>query len=156
MKVDFHQLNSVANDKLKYAVIVAQYQGQWVLAKHKQRDTWEVPGGRREDDELIAQTADRELREETGAITYRMFPVCEYSVASADTSPSYGRLYYAEIAHLGQLPDTEIGEVAFFRELPTALTYPQIQPKLVDKVLQWAHYELSRPETLKALLLNNL
>ena len=43
--------------------------GKWVFCKHKERDTYEVPGGHREAGENILETAKRELQEETGAIT---------------------------------------------------------------------------------------
>jgi len=38
-----------------------------VFCKHKDRDTFEFPGGHREKDEKIEETAKRELWEETGA-----------------------------------------------------------------------------------------
>ena len=52
---------------LKFAVIIAKSQGKWVFCKHKERNTYEVPGGRREPNESILETAKRELSEETGA-----------------------------------------------------------------------------------------
>ena len=33
------------NLPITFSVIVSQYQGKWVLCQHKQRSTWEVPGG---------------------------------------------------------------------------------------------------------------
>lgn len=50
---------------LKFAVIISKTNGKWVFCKHKERDTYEIPGGHREKDELIFETAKRELREET-------------------------------------------------------------------------------------------
>ena len=64
MKVKFFDLN--ADKPLKYAVICARYNGKWVFCKHKNRDTYEIPGGHREDGEDIEATAKRELWEETG------------------------------------------------------------------------------------------
>lgn len=53
------------DDKLlKFAVIISKAKGKWVFCKHKDRDTYEVPGGHREKEELIFDTANRELREE--------------------------------------------------------------------------------------------
>ena len=42
MKVKFFDLN--ADKPLKYAVICARYNGKWVFCKHKERDTYEIPG----------------------------------------------------------------------------------------------------------------
>ena len=36
---------------LKFAVIISKANGKWVFCKHKERDTYEVPGGHREKDE---------------------------------------------------------------------------------------------------------
>lgn len=37
---------------LKFAVIISKTNGKWVFCKHKERDTYEVPGGHREKDKL--------------------------------------------------------------------------------------------------------
>ena len=38
---------SIADELLKFAVIFAKTQNKYVFCKHKDRDTWEVPGGHR-------------------------------------------------------------------------------------------------------------
>ena len=65
LEVKFY--DSVDDSLLKFAVIVSQSNGKWVFCKHKERDTYEVPGGHREAGESILETAKRELQEETGA-----------------------------------------------------------------------------------------
>ena len=55
------------HEKLKFAVICAKCEGKFVLCKHKMRDTLEFPGGHREAEEFVVDTAERELKEETGA-----------------------------------------------------------------------------------------
>ena len=55
--------NSVEDSLLKFAVIISKSIGKWVFCKHKERDTYEVPGGHREDGESILETAKRELQE---------------------------------------------------------------------------------------------
>lgn len=37
--------DKAADDLLKFAVIIARQDGKWIFCKHKQRDTYELPGG---------------------------------------------------------------------------------------------------------------
>ena len=60
---------------LKFAVIISKSNGKWVMCKHKERDTYEVPGGHREEGEDILDTAKRELQEETGAVKFNLEPL---------------------------------------------------------------------------------
>lgn len=78
MQVNFY--DKVEDELLKFAVILSRHNGKWVFCKHKERDTYECPGGRREPGETIEETANRELREETGALEYKIEPICVYSV----------------------------------------------------------------------------
>lgn len=135
MRTDFFDIGQVDDNELKFAVISAMFQGKWIFVKHKHRDTWEIPGGHREICEDINATAKRELFEETGAKTFEIKPICDYSV-TRDNEASYGRLFYAEIKELGDLPDLEIGNIELFDELPERLTYPDIQPFLYKRVLR--------------------
>lgn len=132
--IKFYKLNRVGNDRLKYAIIVASYAGRWVFVKNKNRNTWEMPAGHREKDEDIIDTASRELREETGAEDFEMIPVCIYSVTENNIE-SFGQLFFANIYSMGKLPNFEIGERRLFDHIPDKLTYPQVQPRLFDKVM---------------------
>ena len=78
MEIKFY--DNVEDALLKFAVIISKANGKWVFCKHKERDTYEAPGGHREKGELILDTAKRELREETGAIDFTIRPICAYSV----------------------------------------------------------------------------
>lgn len=78
MEVKFYE--NAEDNLLKFAVIVSKANGRWVFCKHKERNTYEVPGGHREDGETILETAKRELREETGAVDFDIQPICVYSV----------------------------------------------------------------------------
>ena len=49
--------DQVSDKLLKFAVIISKTKGKWVFCKHKERDTYEVPGGRREENETILETA---------------------------------------------------------------------------------------------------
>lgn len=137
MEVKFY--NCVEDSLLKFAVIVAKHNGNWVFCKHRERNTYEVPGGHREANEIILDTTKRELLEKTGTCEYEIKPICVYSVigktrVNDSGRESYGMLYYADIKTFGKLPKSEIEKVCFFENLPTEMTYPLIQPKLVDKV----------------------
>lgn len=70
---------------LKFAVIISQSNGKWVFCKHKERDTYEAPGGHREIGEDILETAKRELQEETGATRFDIKPICVYSVTGKNS-----------------------------------------------------------------------
>ena len=136
MEVKFYKLGEISDEKYKFAVVSAAYKGKWIIVRHKDRQTWEIPGGRREEDEDINVTAARELFEETGAVDYEIKPVCDYSV-TIDGVTSYGRLFYAEVIEIGELPYSEIREVKFLKRMPENLTYAGIQPKLHSKILEY-------------------
>ena len=57
LEVKFY--DTVDDSLLKFAVIISQSNGKWVFCKHKERDTYEVPGGHREAGENILETAKR-------------------------------------------------------------------------------------------------
>lgn len=130
MNLQFFDVKDVKDEELKIAVIVAKYKGKLVLCKHKDRITWELPGGHREAGETILEAARRELYEETGAKEFSITPVCAYRVSR------YAMLYYAEIENFDELPESEIECVEFFDELPENLTYPSIHPDLYDKAIK--------------------
>lgn len=132
---------TVEEQVLKFAVIISRADGKWVFCKHKDRNTYEVPGGHREENESILETAKRELYEETGAIEYDLRPVCVYSVigrtrVNQTGEETFGMLYYAEIRKFEQELHSEIEKVELFEELPEAWTYPDIQPLLIREYLR--------------------
>lgn len=90
--------DEVVDELLKFAVIIAKSKGKWVFCKHKERDTYEIPGGHREEQETIETTAKRELCEETGATQYSLIPICVYSETgknrvNATGEETFGMLY---------------------------------------------------------------
>lgn len=134
MEVNFYGEGHVGNEQLKFAVIVSRYNGKWILCKHEDRNTWEIPGGTREEGEDIDFTASRELEEETGAIEYDIKPICIYGVTRVEER--FGKLFFAEVKSLNPVLQSEIELIDFFDELPDNLTYPDIQPKLFRRVLE--------------------
>jgi nucleoside triphosphatase YtkD len=136
METKIYDLGIVDDEELKFVVIVSKFKDKFVFARHKERKTWEVPGGHRELNEDINDTAARELKEETGAIKFNIKPIGDYSVKRENIDINYGRLYYAEIDEIGELPDLEIGEIALFDDMPKDLTYAEIVPALFDRALK--------------------
>lgn len=153
METKVYKCGEIDNCRLGFAVIHAEYKGKLVFVRHKEGDTWEIPGGHRELKEDIYITASRELYENTGAVKYVIEPVCDYSVTKGEVT-TYGRLFYARITELGQLPESEIIEVTLMKEMPESLTYPDIQPQLQQKVLQYMSEKLI--ESLKKDKVRNI
>ena len=72
--------DAVPEETIGFAVIATQVGEQWVYCRHRQRTTWEIPGGHIEPGETALQAAERELREETGAVSFTLTPVCAYGI----------------------------------------------------------------------------
>ncbi len=128
--------DEAADDLLKFAVIIAKKDGKWIFCKHKERDTYELPGGHRERGETILEAARRELQEETGAVDFTMEPVCIYSVKGKTRvnqnaeEETYGMLYVADVFSLSEI-HSEIEKIIVTDQLVDRWTYPLIQPKLI-------------------------
>jgi 8-oxo-dGTP pyrophosphatase MutT (NUDIX family) len=80
-----------------------------LLVRHSYREGWFLPGGRPEFDETLAQTAKREVREETGS-----------SISEAELFGVYSRLseslsnhvvVFVATPHETSLPTTTPGEI---------------------------------------------
>ena len=139
LEVKFY--DTVDDNLLKFAVIISQSNGKWVMCKHKERDTYEVPGGHRENGEDILETAKRELQEETGAVKFDIEQLCVYSVTGKNSinengEETFGLLCFAEIREFSGELHCEMEKVVLMDELPENWTYPLIQPKLIEKYLQ--------------------
>lgn len=137
LEINFYE--HVQDDLLEFAVIISKTNGKWVFCKHKQRDTYEVPGGHREKGETIFETARRELVEETGAVDFAIKPVCVYSVKGKtrinkqDDDETFGMLFVADIVSFEEELHSEIEKIIITDTLVENWTYPLIQPRLIDE-----------------------
>ena len=143
MEVKFY--DTVNDELLKFAVVISKSNGKWVFCMHKERDTYEVPGGHREAGENILEAAKRELQEETGAVKYEIKPICVYSVIGKTRvnntgEETFGMLYFAEITEFAKELDSEMEKVVLMDKLSENWTYPLIQPKLIEKYLQMKNF----------------
>jgi len=134
-KVNFLDPLSVPEENLTYSIVCSQYQNNWVFVRHRLRNTWEMPAGHIEEKESALQAARRELYEETGATEFGLRLIADYS-CDWKGEVKYGRIFFANIHHLGKLPISEIAEVQFFKDLPEELTYPDIQNLVFEKVIE--------------------
>jgi len=124
---------------MKYVVIVTRYDGQWVLVRHRERDTYEVPGGHIEPGETPEAAARRELYEESGATEYELAFVSCYVVKN-NCRTDGGFVNFADVVAFEdspKLPDEVMAERRLFEALPKTLTYPAIQPALHKHVIDW-------------------
>ncbi len=133
--------NQIDENLLKFAVIISKYQGKWVFCKHKERSTYEIPGGHREAGESIYESAKRELMEETGALRFFLDPICVYSVTGKNRvnqtgEETFGMLFFANIYEFSDSLASEIELVKLFDSLPQEWTYPQIQPYLIEEYIK--------------------
>lgn len=129
LEVKFYE--QVDDALLKFAVILSRTQGKWVFCKHRERTTYEIPGGHREAGETIRETAERELREETGAVEFDMEQVGVYSVKTEE-SETFGMLFVADIFSFEDI-HSEIESILITENLVEQWTYPLIQPKLLEE-----------------------
>ena len=139
MQVKFYE--KADDSLLKFAVIISKHNGKWVFCKHKDRNTYEIPGGHREENEAILETAKRELKEETGALEFSISPICVYSVIGKNRvnqtgEETYGMLFLADIKTFENELHSEMESILFFDDLPFEWTYPQIQPLLIQEYLR--------------------
>ncbi len=133
-EVKFYE--NIEHDLLKFAVIISKSQNQYVFCRHRDRDTWEIPGGHREAGENIIDTAKRELYEETGALEFDIEPICVYSVTASDNFDgleTFGMLFFADIKYFESTLHNEIEKISMMDELPARWTYPNIQPALMTE-----------------------
>lgn len=139
--VRFLDMGSVGDEELKIVLIAARYQGKWVFCRHKDRATWEIPGGHIEPSETPEEAALRELYEETGAKAAVLTRVRPYAVSRP------GMIFYAEIQTLEALPKHfEMAEICLSERLMDHLTYPAIHEPVYKHVQAWMNLQSKADE----------
>ena len=67
-----------------------------------------------------------------------MSPSVRWSLWRPTEDPSFGALFFADVWELEELPaGSEMAECRLMEALPEELTYPEIQPTLLERVRQW-------------------
>lgn len=120
-------------DPLKFVVVFAHMDGQWLFVRHKRRETWETAGGHIEPGETAEAAARRELFEEAGATEFTIRPAFDYWACDAKGA-SFGAVFLAEVSALTPQTDYEMAECGLFNALPSNVTYPDITPMLFDAI----------------------
>jgi len=133
MHIKASKVGQVNEEDVKFVVICIKFKSQWLLVRHKERTTWEMPGGHIEGEESTQTAALRELYEETGIIKEEIEIICDYEVYDDDRF-SYGRLFYSCAEEFGELPGFEIEEVRLFNDFPENSTYPLIYEILITQI----------------------
>lgn len=121
------------SETMDIVIIASIYKNQWVYCRHKDRKTFEFPGGKTENGESSLCSARRELYEETGAIDYDIKFV-SYFELYINNQKKMGVLFLANIYKFSHLPGYEIQELLFTENTPHNLTYPEYQNTLVSKI----------------------
>ena len=126
--------------------IMALHKGKWIFCKHKQRDTWENPGGHIDEGETPLEAAKRELYEETGATHFDMEPLCDYYIDGEVSGRHFKgnvQVYFAIVHALGELPaDSEMERIGFFDSFPEELNFPMSRdffPMALEKKQRMAY-----------------
>lgn len=111
-------------DDIAFVSIYTRYQGKWVYSWHKHRKSWEHPGGHVEPGESVLQAAKRELYEETGIKDCKIIPMWDYEyIWENGAGRNNGRVFYAEVNSLGELPESEMERIELFDTVPDVYTY---------------------------------
>lgn len=128
-------------EQIDFVVIFTRYQEKWVYCWHKHRGSFEHPGGHVEPQETAMEAAKRELYEETGIVDARLLPLWDYEfVWENGQGRNNGRVYYAEVNSLGELPESEMERIELFDSVPENYTYDRAEEmrdlEMVERMLK--------------------
>ena len=125
--LDFCDVGSVADDRIREVTVMAQEAGKWLVLRHHDRATWEIPQGLVETAERPLEAAQRLLCDLLGVSAADFTPMEVYCSAN----DHYGMLFLANVRERDKMAKTE---VAATHLLPKDLTDPDIQPKLFSRL----------------------
>ncbi|WP_062104488.1 NUDIX domain-containing protein [Bacillus niameyensis] len=119
---------------LTHALVVARYQGKYLLMFNNWRQHWELPGGIIDPGETARECAERELMEETnqtvpaltfkGLMKFRLKP---------DDRLEYGALYSGELTNLQLFSKNDEAEQIILWDTKTNIGYiDEIDEKLIE------------------------
>lgn len=139
MSIKFLSTQTVSDEQIVFVILMAQRpNGKWLFVRHRERTTWEMPAGHREEGETALEGAKRELFEETGAVEFNIHSLLQYEGIYKERKV-FGEIFYASVDKLGDLPPFEIAEVVELETIPEEeeLTYPDLQPYFFKEALEY-------------------
>ena len=120
----------------KYVITLSRMNGHLLMSRHRARTTWQNQGGHIEPGETPMEAARRELYEESGALEYKIAPLCDYRFFHGNAM-----VFVVKVLKLGKLPQSEMAEVRTFSKMPENLTYPDAGPELNQYALSVNAYD---------------
>ena len=110
---------NVIPESHKSVLVFIKQDKTWLMVRNKFR-SWEFPGGHKEGDETVFETAKREAFEEAGVDIKNILYVGYYRLGSGHTT----LIVTAEVERLHDIPsDFETEERKFVDEFPTSLSF---------------------------------
>lgn len=145
INVQFYATDTAA--ELRYAVVAARCGGQWVLSRHRERGTWELPGGHREPGRgYRRRRAARAVRGD-GRGAFHAQPRVRVQRDHGWADGLRDAVLCGD-RHARRAPESEIAEPAAVRAAPEAerLTYPRYSRCCSRGVQSWLNRQCGGDE----------